>query len=159
MKILGVDPGIGRCGWAIIETQGQKLIAHGYGCIETSSKTFIENRLEKIHAEISRTIKKYKPDFLAIEELFFGANSKTAFVVGEARGVILLAGSQNKIEVVTYTPLEVKIALTGYGRAEKPQMGQMVKTILKLKEVPKPDDTADALAIALTCAFSSKFPK
>ena len=126
------------------------------GCIETSPKQTVEKRLEEIHTEILSLIQKYSPEVLAIEELFFNTNAKTAFVVGQARGVILLAAAENNLNVAIYTPLQVKLALTGYGRAEKPQVGQMVKTLLSLKEVPKPDDTADGLAIAITHAFSAK---
>ncbi|OGH08286.1 MAG: crossover junction endodeoxyribonuclease RuvC [Candidatus Levybacteria bacterium RBG_13_35_9] len=156
MLILGIDPGIGRCGWGIIETQNSKLKTQNYGCIETSPKKSIEKRLEEIHSEISKIIKKYSPDVLSIEELFFNTNAKTAFVVGQARGVILLCASLNNLEVAIYTPLQVKMALTGYGRADKNQIGQMVKTLLKLKTIPKPDDAADALAVALTHAFLEK---
>lgn len=156
MKILGIDPGIGRCGWAVIETKGSNFKALGYGCIETSPKELVENRLKEIYEDIEKIIRKHKPEALAIEELFFNTNAKTAFVVGQARGVILLAAAQNKLDISIYTPLQVKIAVTGYGRAEKAQIGQMVKTILMLKEIPKPDDTADALAVALTHGFSSR---
>ena len=112
--------------------------------------------MKQIHEEISRIIKTHKPNALSIEELFFANNAKTAFVVGQARGVILLAAAEDNLEIAVYTPLQVKMALTGYGRAEKAQIGQMVKTLLNLKEIPKPDDTADALAIAMTHAFSNK---
>lgn len=156
MRILGIDPGISRCGWAVIEAEGSKLKTLDYGCFETSSKKEVGERLEEIYSEVSRAIKKYSPDCLAIEELFFNTNAKTAFVVGQARGVILLAASQNKMPIHIYTPLQVKIAVTGYGRAEKAQIGKMVKTILKLDSVPKLDDTADALAVALAHAFSAK---
>jgi crossover junction endodeoxyribonuclease RuvC len=156
MIILGVDPGIGRCGWAVLEAKGQDFKTIEFGCIETSQNLTIDKRLENVYEDISRIIKKNNPEVLAIEELFFGNNAKTAFAVGQARGVILLAASQNRINTQVYNPLQVKIALTGYGRAEKAQIGQMVKVILKLKEIPKPDDTADALAVALTYAFSSK---
>jgi crossover junction endodeoxyribonuclease RuvC len=156
MKILGIDPGIGRCGWAVIEAQAAKYKAQSFGCIETSPKKETPERLKEIYAEISKLIKTYEPDALAIEELFFNTNAKTAFVVGQARGVILLAAAQNNLEIAIYTPLQVKMALTGYGHAEKSQVGKMVKSLLALKEVPKPDDTADALAIALTHAFSAK---
>jgi crossover junction endodeoxyribonuclease RuvC len=159
MRILGIDPGIGRCGWGVIDTQGSKLTVQGYGCIETSSKKETPERLTEIYAEIINIIKTYKPESFAIEELFFNTNAKTAFVVGQARGVILLAASQSKLEIAIYTPLQVKMSLTGYGRAEKSQIGKMVKTLLSLKEIPKPDDTADALAVALTHAFSNKFSK
>lgn len=156
MKILGIDPGIGRCGWAVIEAKGQKLTATSFGCIETLATTNREKRLEIVHKEISKLIKTYSPKVMAIEELFFGNNAKTAFIVGEARGVILLSASENNLPVSIYNPLEVKVALTGYGKAQKSQVGQMVKVLLKLKEIPKPDDTTDALAVAITYAFSAK---
>lgn len=156
MRILGIDPGIGRCGWGVIEEKKGKIKAIAYGCFETSAKTEIAKRLEEIHREVSKVIKEHSADFLAIEELFFNTNAKTAFVVGQARGVILLAASQNNIPIHIYTPLQVKVAVTGYGRAEKGQIGKMVKTILKLESVPKLDDTSDALAIALAHAFSAK---
>ncbi|MCL5432514.1 MAG: crossover junction endodeoxyribonuclease RuvC [Patescibacteria group bacterium] len=159
MRILGIDPGFGRMGWGIIEAQSSKFKVQSFGCLETDSKLELSERLVKIYEEILELIKKYKPDCVAIEELFFNTNAKTAFLVGQARGVIILSASQNKIPVFIYTPLQVKIAVTGYGRAEKQQVGKMVKTILKLKEIPKPDDTADALAIALTHAFSHKNKK
>ncbi|MGA2911792.1 MAG: crossover junction endodeoxyribonuclease RuvC [Candidatus Levyibacteriota bacterium] len=159
MRILGIDPGIGRCGWGVLEYRNSKLEVRGFGCIETSPKKNVQDRLKQIHEEISNIIKQYKPEVLSIEELFFNTNAKTAFVVGQARGVILLAAAQNNLEIAIYTPLQVKLALTGYGRAEKPQVGQMVKTLLSLKEVPKPDDTADGLAIAIAHAFSAKNAK
>ena len=124
--------------------------------METDKKNTTEERLLIIHTKVIELIKEYKPDALGIEELFFGNNAKTAFVVGQARGVILLAASQNNIPVFVFTPLQVKIAVSGYGRADKMQVGQMVKTILKLKEAPKPDDTTDALAVAIACAFTVK---
>lgn len=156
MRILGIDPGIGRCGWAVIESEGSKVKALGYGCIETHAKLSIEQRLEQVYREVGEILKKHKPDAFSIEELFFNNNAKTAFVVGQARGVILLAASQAGLPANIYTPLQVKIAVTGYGRAEKGQIGKMVKTILALKEVPKLDDTSDALAVALAHAFSAK---
>ena len=156
MRILGIDPGIGRVGWGVIEVQGSMLKLKSYGCIETEPSMSDEKRLEKLFNEISNIIKTEKPEEASIEELFFNTNAKTALVVGQARGVLLLAVSQKNIPIATYTPLQVKIALTGYGRAEKNQVGQMVKTILKLDKIPKPDDAADALGIALTHAFSRK---
>ena len=159
MRILGIDPGIGRVGWGVIEVQGSMLKLKSYGCIETEPSMSDEKRLEKLFNEISNIIKTEKPEEASIEELFFNTNAKTALVVGQARGVLLLAVSQKNIPIATYTPLQVKIALTGYGRAEKNQVGQMVKTILKLDKIPKPDDAADALAIALTHAFSYKTNK
>ena len=109
--------------------------------------------------EIESLIKEYKPDVLSIEELFFSTNAKTAFIVGQARGVVLLLAAKNKLEVSIYTPLQVKMALTGYGRADKNQIAQMVEVILKLEKIPKIDDTSDALAVAITHAFSEKIGK
>lgn len=156
MKILGIDPGIGRMGWGIIEKEGQKVSAIEFGCLETDPKLVIPQRLCLVFDEVEKLVKKFKPQEFAIEELFFNTNAKTAFVVGQARGVILLAASKANLNPAIYTPLQVKIALTGYGRAEKSQVGLMVKNLLKLSSIPKPDDTADALAIALTHAFSLK---
>lgn len=156
MKILGIDPGIGRLGWGILEARNSKLEARNYGCIETSSKLSVSERLLEIYTSLTSIIKEHEPETLAVEELFFNTNAKTAFVVGQARGVVLLMGAQNNMKLGIYTPLQVKIALTGYGRAEKSQVGQMVKVLLKLETIPKPDDTADALAVALTHAFSYK---
>ena len=156
MKIFGIDPGIARTGWGVIEEVKGKISVVAYGCVETTPDKNISERLLVVYSEISELLEKYKPDALVIEELFFNTNSKTAFVVGQARGVMLLAGAKKNIPVSIYTPLQVKIAITGYGRAEKRQIGQMTKTILKLDNIPKPDDTADALAIAITHAFSYK---
>lgn len=156
MRILGIDPGIGRCGWGIIEKKGNSFVAVSYGCIETDPKQSIEKRLCALYEAISDIFKEHKPEALAIEELFFNTNAKTAFVVGQARGVALLCGAQHNLKTSTYTPLQVKMALTGYGRAEKVQIGRMIKVLLKLETIPKPDDTADALAIALTHGFSRK---
>ena len=157
MIILGIDPGFARVGWAVIRSQNSKFNVLNYGCIETSKNTASQERLADVYRQICAFIKKYKPDVLAIEELFFTNNAKTAFKVGEARGVIILSGAIQKIPVFSYTPLQVKIAVTGYGKAEKTQVGKMIKAILKLKELPKLDDTTDALAVALTHAFTSKF--
>jgi len=157
MKILGVDPGIARTGWGVIEYQKSKIKNQKYGCIETSSKHNPSERLKQIYNALTEIIKEHKPDALAVEELFFNTNAKTAFIVGQARGVVLLAASEKDLPVAIYTPLQVKIAVTGYGRAEKAQIGQMVKVLLKLKEIPKPDDVSDALAVALTHAFSKNF--
>ncbi len=156
MKILGIDPGIGRCGWGVVDVIGQKLVVGSYGCIETKQKQTAEKRLEELYTKITEVIKKEKPDELGIEKLFFGTNVTTAFSVGQARGVVLLSAAQHNLKVGEYSPGEVKIAVTGYGKAEKSQVGQMVKAILKLSKVPTPDDTADALAIAITHGFSRK---
>jgi crossover junction endodeoxyribonuclease RuvC len=156
MTILGIDPGIGRVGWGIIELRIANCELRDYGCLETSSKELDHERLVKIHEFITEKLQENKPDAVAVEELFFSANAKTAISVGQARGVILLTAALQKIPLFSYTPLQVKQALTGYGRAEKGQIQQMVKTLLGLKEIPKPDDAADALAIALCHAFSYK---
>lgn len=159
MRVLGIDPGIARTGWGVIEETKGKMTTLAYGCFETESKEETAKRLGKINEMVRKLIKKYSPQEVAIEELFFNTNAKTAFVVGQARGVIFLAADQEKVKNFTYTPLQVKIAVSGYGRAEKKQVGQMVKTILKLKEVPKPDDVTDALAVAITHLFSAKLAK
>jgi crossover junction endodeoxyribonuclease RuvC len=158
MRIIGIDPGIGRTGWGIINKEGMKSTAIAYGCIETEVNGQPEQRLQSLFAQLETIIEEYKPETLAIEDLFFQNNAKTAMVVGQARGVVLLLAAQKGLPVTIYTPLQVKVATTGYGKAEKAQVGIMVKTILKLSAVPKPDDTADALAIAITHAFSAKFP-
>ncbi len=156
MRVLGIDPGIARTGWGVIKVENGKFKVENYGCIETSSKSKVQDRLQEIYKKILNLIKKYSPEEMAIEELFFNTNAKTAFVVGQARGVILLAAGENKLPLAIYTPLQVKIAVTGYGRADKMQIGKMVKTILNLNEIPKPDDTADALAVGLTHLFSRR---
>lgn len=157
MKILGIDPGIGRMGWGIIEPQGQSFTVHGYGCVETEPNSDIPGRLYAIYDEVCRIIDEYKPDALSIEDLFFAKNAKTAFSVGQARGVILLAASQKNLQITVYTPLQVKSAVTGYGKADKKQVAQMVKLQLKMKEIPKLDDVSDALAVALTLAVTKKY--
>jgi len=156
MKVLGIDPGIARTGWAIIEETNGKIKALAFDCFETKANEETTKRLEKIHTEIGRILKKYSPQTVAIEELFFNTNAKTAFIVGQARGVILLACAQENIKSVCFTPLQIKIAVSGYGRAEKKQVAKMVKTILKLDKTPKLDDTSDALAVGLTYLFSRK---
>ena len=158
MRILGIDPGIGRMGWGIIErTTNNELSIMGFGCVETEPNSDIPGRLYAIYDEVCRIIDEYQPKELAIEDLFFAKNVKTAFAVGQARGVVLLAASQKNLTVSVYTPQQVKSAVTGYGKADKKQVGQMVKLTLKLPKVPTPDDTADALAIALTHAFTKKY--
>ena len=155
MRIIGIDPGIARLGWAIIEKASpSKITPITYDCFETSKNEQKPQRLHQIFTFLSDTLTKYRPDTLAIEELFFNTNAKTALIVGEARGIILLCAARQNIPIAIYTPLQVKIAVAGYGRADKPQVSQMVKTLLKLPTIPTPDDTADALAIALTHAYS-----
>jgi crossover junction endodeoxyribonuclease RuvC len=156
MRILGIDPGIGRTGWGSVTVIKGKLEVLGFGCIETLPQQNVEQRLVELYSQIMTILKAETPDAFAIEELFFNTNAKTAMVVGQARGVVLLAAAQQEVPVTIYTPLQVKIAITGYGRAEKRQVGEMVKILLQLESVPKPDDTSDALAIAITHAFSYK---
>lgn len=156
MRILGIDPGFGRMGWGIIDEKSGKVAAIDYGCLETSPKKELPERLRQVHLFVRSLINTHKPDAMAIEDLFFNTNAKTAFSVGQARGVTILAATLSNIPVTTYTPLEVKMAIAGYGRAEKGQIGQMVKVLLGLDAIPKMDDTADALAIAMTHAFSYK---
>ena len=156
MRILGIDPGIARVGWAIIETTKPRLTTISYGCIETDKKDTSEVRLLQIHKAILLLCKRFRPDCMSVEELFFAANAKTAISVGQSRGVILLTAAEARIPVVSYTPLAVKRTIAGYGNADKKQVERMVVQILKLREGPKLDDTADALAIAMTHAYSYK---
>ncbi|CAN5208287.1 crossover junction endodeoxyribonuclease RuvC [soil metagenome] len=159
MRILGIDPGIGRMGWGVIDVVSQKPQVVGYGCLETEVNSEVSGRLKLVYEFTTELFERYQPDALATEELFFSNNAKTAFSVGQARGVVLLAAAQAGVPITIYTPMHVKLAVSGYGKADKNQVGQMVKTILKLESIPKPDDTADALAIALTHAFSHKMKK
>ena len=149
MIILGIDPGFARMGWGVISKTGAKFSLIDYGCLETSAEASLSDRLEMIFDGISKVIKKHKPDLAGIETLFFNTNAKTAVKVGEARGVVLLALKKSGVKVIDITPLQVKQAVAGYGRAEKAQVQKMVKALLNLKETPRPDDAADALAVAL----------
>ena len=159
MIILGIDPGFAIVGVGIIEYKGNKFRTIDYFALTTKAHTPIEERLKIIYDGITEAINKYKPDFIAVEELFFNNNAKTAIQVGQARGVILLAGVNANLPIYEYTPLQVKQAVVGYGRADKTQIQQMVKAILNLSEIPKPDDVADALAIAVCHAHSYKMVK
>ncbi|MBU4331756.1 crossover junction endodeoxyribonuclease RuvC [Patescibacteria group bacterium] len=150
--ILGIDPGIATTGWGVIRTEKNDVKLVNYGCIITSSKTAFSERLNLIHKKLKQIIKKHKPTKAAVEELFFAKNVKTALKVGEARGVILLTAIQTNLMIEEFTPLQVKQALCAYGRAEKAQVQKMVKLRLNLKDIPKPDDAADALAVAICCA-------
>lgn len=150
MRILGIDPGTAIVGYSILEYENKKMKLIDYGCIYTEKDLPMEERLLQIFNGMEDIIKKYSPEHMAIEELFYFKNNKTVISVGEARGVILLAGKKNGLLIKGYTPLQVKIGITGYGKAEKKQVQLMVKTILGMKEIPKPDDAADAIAIAVT---------
>jgi crossover junction endodeoxyribonuclease RuvC len=158
MKILGIDPGTATTGWAVVEEKNKKAKLIACGCVNTSKFHSDEERLVEIGRDISALIKKYKPDETAIEDLFFFKNLKTAITVAQARGVILYEIKKNLVPIFSYTPLQVKQALTGYGRANKKQIQLMVKNILKLQCVPKPDDAADAVAIAI-CHLNSRAAK
>ena len=156
MIILGVDPGTATTGYGIVKEEKGKISLIDYGCIETESKKEAPKRLDEIFEGLCSVIKEYRPDEAAIEELFFSANVKTAISVGHARGVLVLACEKSKLPVFEYTPLQIKQALSGYGRAEKKQIQEMVKVFLNLKEIPKPDDAADALAVAICHVHSRK---
>ena len=149
MVILGIDPGLAIVGYGVIECKGNKYKALDYGCIITDSKSLFPERLKIIYDELSSIIDKYNPQDMAVEELFFNKNVKTAIKVGQARGVEVLAGVNKGLGIYEYTPLQIKQSVTGYGRADKRQVQDMVKLLLNLKEIPKPDDTADALAVAI----------
>jgi len=153
--ILGIDPGIADTGYGVIKSEGSKLTCLAYGSIKTDSKLDLISRLEILHLALDKIIKKYQPDLAAIEQLFFNKNVRTALIVGQARGVILLTLKQNKLTIIDYTPSQVKSAVSAYGQASKLQVQKMVKLILNLKELPKPDDAADALAVAI-CGLSCR---
>jgi len=149
MIILGIDPGFAITGYGIVKYEGNKFSAIDYGAITTASTMELPKRLLHLHDSLEKLIGEYKPDAIAIEELFFNKNIKTALTVGHGRGVAVLTAAESGIEVFEYTPLQVKQSVVGYGRAEKGQVQQMVKVILNLPKIPKPDDVADALAIAI----------
>ena len=154
MIILGIDPGLAIVGWGIVEYKNTRFRTVAYGSVQTPAGMKTENRLKLIYEGICELIEKYRPDAMAIEELFFNTNVTTGIRVAEARGVILLAARQAGIDIQEYTPLQVKQAVVGYGRAEKKQVITMVTMLLGLAKPPKPDDTADALAIAICHAHS-----
>ncbi len=155
MRILGIDPGYALMGYGIIEQQGNRLRACDYGSIATGPSASMPERLKYLYASLMDIIAETQPEEAAIEELFFNTNATTAIHVGQARGVAVLACVNSGLTIAEYTPLQIKQALVGYGRAEKKQVQQMVKALLGLKKVPKPDDTADALAVAICHANSS----
>lgn len=157
MRILGIDPGTGILGFGVIDVVKGNARLVDAGVIRTPVKEDDAVRLQTIFEELTDIISQTKPEIMAVEKLFFAANVTTAMTVAQARGVVLLAGKQANLEIFEYTPLQIKQALTGYGRAEKKQIQEMVKVILKLQEVPKPDDCADALACALTHSQNVRF--
>ena len=155
MRILGIDPGYAIVGVGVIEYTHGRFQVVGYGAVTTQANTNFTVRLKTIYDEVSLLIAKYQPQAMAIEKLYFNDNQKTAIDVALARGVILLAAANAGVPIYEYTPLQVKQAVVGYGRAEKRQMQEMTRSLLRLKSVPKPDDTADALAIAICHAHTS----
>ena len=154
MIILGIDPGTAIMGYGLIEQKGNHLRALAYSCWRTPAHTPLAERLLMLYDEIDAFLSAHSPDHMAVEELFFSSNAKTALAVGQARGIVLLAGARHGIPIYEYTPLQMKQAVVGYGKAEKKQVQQMVKSLLNLQEIPKPDDTADALGLAICHAHS-----
>jgi len=152
--VLGVDPGTATTGYGLVRQRGGRLEALDYGAIRTPGRQPLSSRLLTIYEELSHLITRHAPDAVAVEELFFSRNVRTALSVGHARGVVLLAAAAAKLPVSEYTPPQVKEAVTGYGRAGKAQVQAMVKSLLALKSVPRPDDAADALAVAVCCLNS-----
>ena len=155
MTVLGIDPGYAIVGYGIVKYQNNRFTPIDYGAVTTRAGIEFSSRLEKIYEEIYDLIQKYKPDAISIEKLFFNTNSTTAIDVAQARGVILLAAKKNNIPYFEYTPLQVKQAVTGYGRAQKPQVMEITRRLLGLEKCPKPDDTADALAMAICHCHSA----
>ncbi|WP_048600455.1 crossover junction endodeoxyribonuclease RuvC [Rubeoparvulum massiliense] len=154
MIILGIDPGIAITGYGVIEKKGSQLRPIQYGAVETKAGIPTPRRLKLIYDAFHQLFSTYQPDHVSIEKLFFNRNVTTAFTVGQARGVMILAAEEHGLPVFEYTPLQVKQAVVGYGNAEKHQVQEMVKMLLHLQEIPKPDDVADALGIAITHAHA-----
>ena len=156
MIVLGIDPGTAAMGYGIVESKGGRLRMVDAGCLVTKPDASLPTRLLAIHALLDELIALHRPDLLAVERLFFSRNAQTAFAVGQARGVVLLAAAQAEVPVREATPNEVKVAVTGYGNADKEQVGRMVAVCLALKEAPRPDDTSDALAVAIWAANAER---
>jgi len=154
MRVLGIDPGYATVGYGIIDYDKAKFSVVNYGAVTTAADIPFENRLAEIYNDLCEIIKSCRPGFMAVERVFFTTNQKTAIDVSQARGVILLAAVNNSVEIAEYTPLQVKQSVTGYGKAVKAQVQEMTKRILRLSAIPKPDDTADALAIAICHAHT-----
>lgn len=155
MRILGIDPGYERVGFGVLDYNANKFKVVEYGLISTKAKDPFNVRLEQIYNELCALIERLNPQVMSIEKLFYNTNAKTVIDVAQARGVMLLAAQNHGVEVYEYTPLQVKVGVVGYGRAEKKQVQEMTKTILNLESVPKPDDTADAVAMAICHAHTS----
>lgn len=157
MRIIGIDPGIAIVGYGVIDRQGNRLKAVEYGSIQTEAGLSTATRLKQIYDEVTELYQKFRPDVVAIEKLFFNRNVTTAFTVGQARGVLMLAAEEAGAVITEYTPLQVKMAVVGYGQAQKRQIQEMVRILLNLPEIPKPDDVADALGVAICEAHSNTF--
>ena len=157
MIILGIDPGTATTGYGVIDYTKKKLTCLDYGVIQTPAKTDMGERLKQLNFDLDQIIKEYKPAMAAVESLFFFKNLKTAMPVSQARGVILFTLAKKNVPAIDFTPQQAKTSVTGYGKATKNQVQKMVKSILNLEEIPKPDDAADALAIAICCADKCKF--
>ena len=155
MRILGIDPGYAIVGYGIVDYEANRFKVVDYGAVTTQAHTPFDLRLQTIYNGLSCLIEKYSPDAMSIEKLFFNTNTTTAIDVAQARGVITLAAAQGGLDIAEYTPLQVKQSVVGYGRAEKKQVQEMTRLMLNLKSVPKPDDTADALALAICHAHSA----
>lgn len=155
MRILGIDPGVAIVGYGVIEYNKNVFKVIDYGKITTPAHTPLPRRLKMVYDSATELVRTFKPDVVAIEELFFNTNVKTAIAVGHARGVLVLSAENAGVPIAEYTPLQIKQAVVGYGRADKNQVQQMVKMFLNLNEIPKPDDTADALAVAICHAHSA----
>ena len=159
MRVIGIDPGLALAGYGIIDGDRQHMKVVHYGFFETKSDIPLPERLKRLYEATEKVLLEFQPQEIAVEELFFNRNVTTAFTVGQARGVFLLAAQQHGLVYSQYTPAQVKMAVTGYGRADKAQIQQMVKVLLNLPAVPKPDDTADALAIAICHLQNSSWQK
>jgi len=155
--VLGIDPGIADTGYGFIRVSGSRLECLEYGSIKTPAGSALPERLEILYSELKRLLKKHRPQVAAVEQLFFNKNVRTALIVGQARGVALLAISQAGVALTDFTPAQVKLAVSAYGQASKLQVQKMVKLILNLKELPKPDDAADALAVAICGANHHRY--
>ncbi|MBR0140974.1 MAG: crossover junction endodeoxyribonuclease RuvC [Ruminococcus sp.] len=159
LRILGIDPGYAIVGFGILDYDGSDFKTVEYGAILTEANTPFPERIKAIHTDMEYIFQKYKPDCMAMEKLYFNSNQKTAINVAQARGVTLLSAAKRDIPITEYTPLQVKISITGYGRATKNQMMEMTRQLLNLAHIPKPDDAADALAVAICHGHSARFVK
>ena len=158
MKFLGIDPGIAICGYGVVEELRNGDVAEiAHGVIETPKTDTLAQRLHTLHVELRKVVELLKPDEVAVEELFFATNAKTAITVGQARGVVMLTLFECGLPISEYTPLQVKQSVSGYGQADKKQVQEMVRMLLRLEKIPRPDDAADALAIAITHVFSRRW--